>query len=330
MKLAKAPAYTVGKSRRTLSLSSAEPLGPGPAGYTVTKGFAEGSPKAHIGLGERSKLAGVGNVPGPGAYRPVTLKKKAPAAILISRKSAKDPQAEQPGPAEYSPLTAGHTPSYSFQGKPIEKPDGRPGPASYEVKPAGKASPKAVFGNSKRLFFDSMTEAPGPIYSPRVPVAVPGGSFGKSKRKEQTSSNVPGPGTYMTPRGNNGVGVMLTGRRPMTTERVREGPGPADYTVNYEDIAPKSGTIAKGPRFPKVSDSNPPPIRLGGDTTTPKGPVFSIGKGKRSDIELNTSVPGPGAYATFDHRDRSPKYSMRIRYSSGPRLIPVSITIGSR
>lgn len=326
MKLAKAPAYSVGRSRRTLSLTTAESLGPGPGSYSATKGFAEGSPRAHIGSGERSKFATGENVPGPGAYRPAPLKKKAPAAILISRKSAKDPQAELPGPAEYNPLTAGRTLSYSFQGKPSEKPDNRPGPASYEVRQAGKTSPKAVIGNSRRLFFDSVTEAPGPIYSPRVPMVVPGGSFGKSKRRGLSTGEAPGPGTYMTPRGSSGVGVLFTGRRPMTTERLPEGPGPADYIIKYDDFTPKSGTIAKSPRFSKAKESNPPAIGLGGEVLKRKGPIFSIGKGKRSNIELNTSVPGPGAYATFDHRDRSPKYSMRIRYSSGLRLIPVSFT----
>lgn len=326
MKLAKAPAYSVGRSRRTLSLTTAEPLGPGPASYCASKGFAEGSPRAHIGSGDRSKFPGGENVPGPGAYRPAPMRKKAPAAILISRKSTKDPQADLPGPAEYSPLTVGRTLSYSFQGKPSEKPDDRPGPASYEIRHAGKTSPKAVFGNSRRLFFEMGTEAPGPIYSPRALVGVPGGSFAKSKRRGLSTSEAPGPGTYITPRGSSGVGVLLTGRRPMTTERVPEGPGPADYTIKYDDPTPQSGTIAKSPRFSKAKESNPPAIGLGGEGLKRKGPVFSIGKGKRSHIELNTSVPGPGAYATFDHRDRSPKYTMRIRYSSGLRLLPVPLT----
>lgn len=322
MRLVKAPAYSVGRSRRTLSLTMNEPTGPGPADYSLSRNFADGSPRALIGAGERTRLESLESIPGPGSYHPKHVPRKAPAALLISRRAEKNLQAELPGPSDYSPLTPRHTLSYSFQGKPSEKPDTRPGPTSYEVKPTVKSSPKAVIGNSKRFNNEDISEIPGPIYSPRLPLSVPGGSFGKGKRRYLPVSEAPGVGTYRTTSNDTTMGVAMKGKRPQTTSKPPEGPGPADYTVTYDDYTPTNGTISKGPRFPKAKETSTS-IGLTGDVAKQKGPAFSIGRGKRSNIELNQPWPGPGAYVTFDHRERSPKYSMRIRYSSGLRLIPV-------
>jgi|688.fasta_scaffold1630151_1 hypothetical protein len=136
------PAFSIGNSRRDTAPTTAEIANPGPASYNLAKDLTDGKmtsfPRAK--RYRPSTYAG----PGPGSYESRANLKKAPQAIVISRK-AQSKVDIIPGPADYSPRKLEKNISYSMRSKSASRSaKDLPGPGSYDPANVKQAPPRAT------------------------------------------------------------------------------------------------------------------------------------------------------------------------------------------
>lgn len=132
-----------------------------------------------MGIGKRNELSGSPDIrsrPGPGTYTTKSFIGEGPKIGMKSRDSLKDnSRTLSPGPGAYEPKMT------SVLGK----------------------APSVGLGHGKRsgaLELKSGSTVPGPGYYPVKEIKEgPRFGFGTSKRAEDKSNNVPGPGKYEIP-----------------------------------------------------------------------------------------------------------------------------------
>lgn len=136
------PAFSIGNSRRETTPATADSTNPGPASYSTAKDLTDGK-MTSFSKAKRYRPTTYDG-PGPGSYNSKLALKKAPQAIVISRKgySKVDPI---PGPAHYSPKISENNISWTMRTKSASiSTKGLPGPGSYDPGDVKLNPPRAT------------------------------------------------------------------------------------------------------------------------------------------------------------------------------------------
>ena len=168
----------------------------------------------------------------------------------------------------------------------VENPDFKliPGPGNYSIgEDAGKGAPKF--------------------------------SFGKELRGDERRPMTPGPGTYQykTYVGKDAPKITISARPQTSLSRTMDpGPGQYNSTILHRPKSPsyRIGT-ARRDGDNKILAAYPgpgqysPTVVMG--SNRPKSPLWSMGKGQRTNLSPFESVPGPGNYNVSKGLGEGPK-----------------------
>ena len=241
---------------------------PGPGAYSPAKPSKQ--LEVTTKLSQRSTVTdGTGACgPGPAAYSTWTKRDSPMAKFGTEAKMVKSSSSQGiPGPGSYSPPSlfshTQHAPIFAGKDR-SSKQAALPGPGAYNPKPI-LSSIAPVFGTGTRSSFGPLPDQPGPgEYDPSHPVHAPThlANLNMSSRKGVALEGSPGPGAYPQYSSfNAGTKVSLSGRRSDYSPG-RLGPGPGTYEPNYAAVEGSS-------------------------------PKAALGSGKRSDIVVRATGPGP-------------------------------------
>ena len=224
-------------------------LSPGPSDYQISRELNNKSSAFHIKSNDNNKIP---NTPGPGKYdQPTFFSKSAPKFTIRSK----------------------HETKKDIIDPPIEKvPDlfGKVPPVYMHARTTSRELPQTLVG---------------PDYlPPKFGSNAPKWSFkGRNEIKSSNQTSIPGPGAY-----DNNSTIMLTSRsysiknKTNFKENLSEGPGPANYSPNYNIILKKSPEPSIKNKFSEHLDLNSMGyVNLG---TTLNGPKFTIGSKEKIDV----------------------------------------------
>ncbi len=189
------------------------------------------------------------SVPGPGAYQPLLLQKKAPAYRVptASRNQADD--ATSPGPAAYSPQDVvtvsparckyiisssqcGRIGNAKRVGLCLRR--NVPGPGEYTIKSTIGGGRRAVLIGRYRTEAPDLVPGPGQ-YSLDMREQSPSARMGTAKKfglDGELNRTLPGPGTYEVRRREGSPKYSFgTGKRDNALNLSLGGPGPGDYRL---------------------------------------------------------------------------------------------------
>ena len=241
----KSPAYSIGNSKREISL---EQSAPGPASYNIPR---DPLPRSVSFNKARKNSRLVQDIPGPGSYTMNSYIGKAPHAIIISRKKSKFNE-KCPGPADYTPNESAHSIKYTMRSKSNSKIINiNPGPGSYNSQNILKNSPKATIGKASRIIENNLiTPGPGSYDPIHIKKSVPKFSFSLTPRGENNYEKLPGPGAYdLDFSANSGKPAVITPRRPETARD--KIPGPGSYNIDIDQFSVPKWTISKAKKNKK-------------------------------------------------------------------------------
>lgn len=296
---------------------------PGPGAYDSNSSIEAHGPVTYKSPRFKSSL---GNSPGPGHYG--LLSSKSSGMIFsTSPRGELFSTPKSPGPGRYDSSNQFHSPSYSMQGKKIQKNQNTPGPGAYSPKFIVKKSTTRTIGNAKRTEIVVALDTPGPgSYQNNKIKDTPSWSFHGTK-DTSFSSAAPGPGRYETvnnTRTSTGYSTPKAERPQVFKGTANPGPGAYEaFDLKSSRIkysigkAKRPGVASKTPgpgRYEPKSLSHSFSSNFGTETkktlvfgseapaagtytpkdTGKKAPAFTMGK--RIDKKPDNGVPGPGAY----------------------------------
>jgi hypothetical protein len=157
----------------------------------------------------------------------------------------------------------------------------------------------------------SVTKNPGPgHYDPSYFLESPRYTFPIQERGRLPENHYPSPQAYVIQsfiEDANGKGATVIPKREV---KRTDGfvPGPGSYDAKLPQIFP-SFSVGKGKR-PEVNQKiqSPGPAEYSPSSNT--SPGKSIGKGKRPPINFESLVPGPGAYESKSYTLNGPKVTL--------------------
>ena len=295
----KNPSWGFGKQARGGDLGNPNP---GPGNYDPSRGDKiKGGYLGSKGANQRQL-----SVPGPGSYDPnnVAMKQRnSPKYTMVGRGNVGNP-GDNPGPGSYDPM-ADKIQHQSFSGKIISKAarDAQsksytPGPGNYDILNDLFSRKNGKFGNDKRHWEVSGTPNVGPgLYDQKsIFDEKKGWVMGKGERDLKYGNMSPGPGTYDYNASSFANRGWKQGTEPRDRSKPSLNPGPGNYDLkdnlfnnSYGKINPENKGGPSGP-------NNPGPGAYDADYNVSKNanPKFAFGKEKKRDID--SYVPGPGAY----------------------------------
>ena len=304
----KSPAYSIGNSRRELSI---EKLVPGPASYSITR---DPIPRSISFNRAKKKTFLYSENPGPGSYKINSSIGSGPHAIIISRKFQKNDQ-NVPGPGNYNPLDPIHNIKYSIRSKSNSTIiNNNPGPGAYNIFTQSKHSPRAAIGKAIRMH-EKYEKTPGPgAYDPKaVKPKIPKFSFPLSPKGQPIEESNLGPGSYEYGLSTNrGKSAVIVPRRPETAKNTKI-PGPGSYNVKNDPFSVPKWTIPKAKKDESFVNDLPSPADYSPKSNLLHIPNYSIGTSLRINLFKGTLIPGPGTYEVSKNSE-GPKYTMASKH----------------
>lgn len=256
------------------------------------------------------------NVPGPGAYSPHFVNKRMKTTISRVTRDADKPTTPF-NVVPQSDWVKGKTESPAFKstskrGIFSDIPQDTPGPTAYA--PRIKTSPDIERGNvdtcfgyrqSRNTF--TINDNPGPgQYSSNVKwIKSHKSQLSRSKSPDFfTAPNTPGPGAYeenVRPSTtlNKKTSPSFASRTKRVLRKIEDGPGPADYTLQYPGDNEKIPPMIRGTEYgeawiePSKLDNPGPDAYQSIESNGPR--PLTIPTSKRFS-EKKDDTPGPGAY----------------------------------
>eukprot|EP00698_Gefionella_okellyi_P001109 TRINITY_DN109_c0_g1_i3.p1 TRINITY_DN109_c0_g1~~TRINITY_DN109_c0_g1_i3.p1 ORF type:complete len:3375 (-),score=542.39 TRINITY_DN109_c0_g1_i3:9-10133(-) len=293
---------------------------PGPAAYLVENN--DRGPSASFGVGERFTKSAHDDTPGPYVIPDPAITPN--VSFGTAKRFVSVQEDENPGPAAYNVQITDRGPAASFGiGKRFADTQGSdtPGPATLpdpEIRPAVK------FGHEQRFKDLTANDSPGPAaYLPETNDRGPSASFGVGTRFKETINE--SPAFYDLPPYEIRPAVPFSSEPRFRDHSDHASPGPAAYTVEYNDHAP-AASMGIGARFVQHIEETPGPDRL---PDFPIVPSVSFGKGQRFVDHTDHASPGPAAYnvelpvntpsASFGI---GPRFQMRVEETPGADVLP--------
>lgn len=250
--------------------------------------------------------------PGPGSYSPKDIKVKSPVAVIGKASRGLDPNSSIPGPGAYNTPSPNKSLQFSFTkaSRDLTTIDTGPGPGDYSPRSSFNLSSSALIVPRRPATAEHKTPGPGAYISINFSQSSPKWTFTKQEKegsfqvkpqksrkkllsKKKKTKNLFSESTvfttveaFQTPK--------KTKKRINSSDKVRFGPGPGDYSPNTINKKYPSAVFGTGKKTRIINNKNPGPA----DYELAKGinnKGFTFAKTKKFKI-IKFSGPGPGQY----------------------------------